>query len=162
SQLVDHLLVVVARREHLKGNRDGDVVLFPLAIGAAVALRSAKDDKDVGSDANLGEALNGIPQQISSDEHLLNSAEQCREVAEEDDDPPCLFGVVGQGLAIAFGVEGRPTQGRRDQVHLLAPSHNRSPRDYPSSLPGCKLWSVSRQPRTLLSRYNTLVRPANR
>src|SRR5436190_19747753 len=83
----------------------------------------AKNDHRVRRGAVLSAASDRVQEQVAGDEDLGVVAEERFQPALDGHDPAELLGVVGDGLAVTFGIDDGAC-GRRDRRCLGA--HNRS------------------------------------
>lgn len=65
-----HFDAAVAGGENLEDDLGGDVVFFPLFVGAAIAFGTTENHHDIGGGDGLGLSLDGIPEEVACNKDL--------------------------------------------------------------------------------------------
>ncbi len=99
--LLQHLHHAVAWRKNFKDDLRGDVVLFPLSVGAAVALRTPRRHQHIRGLPDAIAAFQGIPEQITRHKRI---GQQGIQVLFDGDNPLELLGIFCHGLSVALRI----------------------------------------------------------
>jgi hypothetical protein len=104
GEFLGHFPSAISGREDLEDDLGGDAFLFPLQVGSTLALRAAEGDEDIGGDAGVAIALDGIPEEVGGDEGLAVAGEPIVQTLLDRDDPAVLSGALGHRLTVGLRV----------------------------------------------------------